>query len=116
MPQRSTYAPLDVACPLCRARPGARCVSVVIASRPYLRRPHADRVTAARMAEERRQHPRPPSYVSDAWTCPACGRSYWPPAEWEPEVWLAAKRAAQLEHGARHQQERADAASHGRPL
>lgn len=99
---RSTYTPLDVACPLCRARPGVKCTSVVITSRPTLRRPHGDRVTAARTAEERRAHPRVPAGVTEAWTCPTCGRSYWPPVEWERELWPAVRRAAQELHGRRH--------------
>lgn len=103
---RNAYTPLDVGCPLCRATPGTRCTSVVITSRPTLRRPHAQRVTAARMAEDRRAMPRVPAGVSDAWTCPDCGRSYWAPREWEPELWPAVRTAAQQLHGRRHHLER----------
>lgn len=107
---RNAYTPLDVRCPLCRAVPGDRCRSVVLTGRPLLRRPHADRVTAARNAEERRRAPRAPAGVSDAWTCPDCGRSYWPPREWEPELWPVVRREAQKLHSWTHGAERREAA------
>jgi hypothetical protein len=106
---RNAYVPLDVACPACRAIPGRRCVSLVLPDQRQLRRPHADRVTAARDATTGRAHPPVPAHVSDAWTCPTCDRSYWPPAEWESELWPAVRQAAQELHGRRHQQERAAA-------
>lgn len=108
------YQPLDVSCPPrpegCGQPPGERCRSLVITGRPYLRRPHAGRVTRARVAEARRKQPRIPYGITDAWTCPdpECGRSYWPPAEWEPELWRAARQAAQLLHAFRHEAERKD--------
>jgi hypothetical protein len=106
------YQPLHVACPPppdgCGQPPGERCRSLVIGGRPYLRRPHAARVTRARLAEAHRDTPRLPAGVSDAWTCPECARSYWPPAEWEPELWPPVRRVAQSLHAARHAAERAD--------
>jgi hypothetical protein len=106
---RNAYTPLDVRCPPppegCGAAPQQLCRSVVIRGRPQLRRPHAGRVTAARSAEARRQHPRVPAGVTDAWTCPSCGRSYWPPHEWEPELWPDLRTVLQLAHGRRHRSE-----------
>lgn len=99
------YRPLDVACPRCRAQPGIRCRSVVITSRPQLRRPHAERVLAARLAAEARSRTRTTAGTTDAWTCPRCGRSYWPPAEWEEELWPVVRTQAQLIHGRRHAEE-----------
>jgi hypothetical protein len=96
------YRPLDVACPRCRAHPGLRCRSVVITSQPLLRRPHAERVLAARTAAEARSRDRAGTATTDAWTCPDCGRSYWPPKEWEPELWPAVRTQAQLIHNRRH--------------
>lgn len=107
----SPYTPLDVTCPECGAAPGTRCRSQVITGRPVLRRPHAARVTAARTAETSRAAPRAPAWASDAWTCPDCGRSYWPPREWEPELWPAVRRAAQELHHVRHAPE-SDTAGH----
>lgn len=100
----SEYRPLDVHCATCKAQPGVRCRSVVIADRPYLRRPHAPRVTAARVASQRRAASQGSTVVSEAWTCPAdgCGRSYWPAKEWEPELWPAVRRAAQELHRELH--------------
>lgn len=112
---RNAYTPLDVHCPLCHALPGRRCASVVISSRPALRRPHADRVTAARQATDRASAPRAPAHVTDAWTCPTCSRSYWAPNEWEPELWPVVRTAAQRMHGARHTREMADATQHPDP-
>lgn len=57
---------------------------------------------ARRKAGPRRATPRLPATVTDAWTCPDCGRSYWPPAEWEHELWPVLRRAAQTLHGRRH--------------
>lgn len=112
MAGRATYTPLDVRCPLCHAVPGDRCRSVVIGGRPYLRRPHADRVTAARNAEERRAAPRAPGWATDAWTCPDCSRSYWPPREWEAPLWPLLRSVIQGVHADRHRQEQR-AAGHG---
>jgi hypothetical protein len=109
--RRPPFVPLDVTCPRaaggCGAAPGVRCQSMVLSGRPYLQRPHAGRVTAARLAEARRSRPRLPAGVSDAWTCPhpRCGRTYWPPAEWEPELWPVVRTQAQLLHSARHRLE-----------
>jgi hypothetical protein len=75
---------------------------MVIAGRPYLRHMHAARVTRARVAEARRGASRIPYGVTEAWTCPDCSRSYWPPAEWEPELWPPARTAAQLLHARLH--------------
>lgn len=102
-------APIDVGCPLCGVLPGDRCHSMVITGRPMLRRPHAERVLAARRTEERRQRPTVPAGVTDAWTCPTCVHSYWPPKEWESEVWPAIRRELQALHAVRH---RAETASH----
>jgi hypothetical protein len=99
------FSPLDVTCTLCNSPPGTRCRSVVIDSRPMLRRPHAPRVTAAREASRARSQPRAPAGVSDAWTCPTCSRSYWPPAEWEHELWPPVRRVAQQLHATRHARE-----------
>lgn len=98
----AAYQPLDMACPRCRAHPGIRCRSVVITSQPLLRRPHAERVLAAREAAEKRDRTRTTSGTTDAWTCPDCGRSYWPPREWEEELWPVVRTQAQLLHGRRH--------------
>lgn len=108
--KRGPYVPLDLRCPLCSAPAGERCRSMVISGRPILRRPHAERVTAARVADAGRQHPRIPAGVSDAWTCSSCNRSYWPPREWEPELWPRVRELLQVMHGARHRAE--NAASH----
>lgn len=105
---RTEYAPVDMRCPACHAHPGERCHSVVITGRPLLRRPHAERVTAATQATRHRQAPKVPATVTDAWTCPACHRSYWPPREWEPEVWPVLLRLLQQMHGSRHRAEAAD--------
>jgi hypothetical protein len=108
------YRPLDVRCPDppdgCGQPPGERCRSLVITGRPYLRRPHAGRVTRARLAEARRTAPRVPAGITDAWTCPdpSCARSYWPPREWEPELWPQVRRLAQELHARRHDAERVD--------
>lgn len=47
------------------------------------------------------------------WTCPDCGRSYWSPREWEPELWRAVCDLARAIHERRHLQERIDAADAG---
>jgi hypothetical protein len=112
MAGRAVYVPLDVRCPDppsgCGAVPGQQCRSLVITGRPFLRRPHAARVTVARSAEERRSQPRAPAGVSDAWTCPepTCRRSYWAPREWEAELWPPIREQVQRMHGARHERER----------
>lgn len=104
---RNAYTPMDVACPPrpdgCGEPAGERCRSTVITGRPVLRRPHAARVTAARLADARRSRPRLPGWASEAWTCPDCGRSYWPPREWEPELWPAVRRLMQELHRRLHQ-------------
>lgn len=102
MAGRQTYTPLDVACPICRALPERHCHSMVLPGRPLLRRPHAERVLAARTAQQHRELPRVPAGVTDAWTCSSCGRSYWPPREWEPELWPLLRRVLQDVHGQRH--------------
>lgn len=55
-----------------------------------------------------------PTFV-EPWTCPECGRSYWSPREWEPELWRAVAELARRIHERRHTQERIDAADAGRP-
>lgn len=102
MTVQAAYRPLDVACPRCRALPGVRCRSVVITSQPLLRRPHSERVLSARESAAARNRVRHPGGVSDAWTCPDCGRSYWAPKEWEEELWPAVRTQAQLLHARRH--------------
>jgi hypothetical protein len=61
---------------------------------------------------------RPTAATSDAWTCPypGCGRSYWSPREWEPELWAAVREHARRIHGRRHAQERIEARDAGRPV
>ena len=46
----------------------------------------------------------------EPWTCPVCGKSYWSPKEWEPELWRAVADLARRIHERRHLQERIDAA------
>jgi hypothetical protein len=64
---------------------------------------------------------RPTAAVSHAWTCPEerCGRTYWPPKEWEPELWPPILDNIRSWHSLRHAQDRitdADAGgAHGRP-
>jgi len=97
------YKPQDVGCSRCLAAPGDPCRSVVTKTRgAVMPGHHGVRLTAARAAWQRRNTDRVPAVVSDAWTCPQCGRSYWPPREWEPELWPAVRRAAQDLHAARH--------------
>lgn len=98
------YRPEDVRCPTCGATPGVRCWSRVVPEQ--IRRPHAERVTAARNASENRAATRAPSWASEAWTCPACSRSYWPPREWEPTLWPLLRPVIQGVHADRHRQER----------
>jgi len=102
MAGRAPYVPLDVRCPTCLAVPGNRCRSTVITGRPLLQHPHGDRVTAARTAENNRAAPRPPVNVTDAWTCPDCGRSYWPAREWEPALWPLLRTVVQRFHADLH--------------
>jgi hypothetical protein len=59
--------------------------------------------------------PTPSNAISEAWTCPDCSRSYWAPAEWEPELWAAVRDHAQRIHGRRHLQDRITAADAGGP-
>lgn len=97
------YQPRDVQCHVCLAGPGQPCRSKAPRTQGrVMTAHHSARLTAARAAWQARNADRTPATVSDAWTCPACGRSYWPPREWESELWLAARRAAQDVHAARH--------------
>jgi hypothetical protein len=58
------YEPLDMRCPYpgCWAAPGSRCIWRRPNGKPTIRRPHAERVTAARAASQRRHRKatRPP--------------------------------------------------------
>jgi hypothetical protein len=107
---RTAYTVLDVACPRCNAPPGLRCRAVGQPQR-RLATAHALRTVAARHATEAITGIRRTASTSDAWTCSPCGKTYWPPAGWEPRVWEAARDAAQLVHGRRHREEQAAADS-----
>jgi hypothetical protein len=64
---------------------------------------------AVRAVEE--HHPdaarqRPTAAVTEAWTCPDCRRTYWPPKEWERELWPPLAEHIRTLHSLRHQQDR----------
>ena len=86
----------------CRCAPGALCPlhRAIRATEKF----HPDAVP-----------PRLGPALVEPWTCPACGRSYWSPREWEPELWRAVAEIAQQIHERRHTQERIDAADSGQP-
>jgi uncharacterized protein with PIN domain len=67
--------------------------------------------TRGRVADREHRLPyRMPAHTSQAWTCPECNASYWPPKEWEPILWRIVLEAARSMHAQRHAQERIDRA------
>jgi uncharacterized protein with PIN domain len=67
--------------------------------------------TGGRVADREHRLPyRMPAHTSQAWTCPECNASYWPPKEWEPILWRVVLEAARSMHAQRHAQERIDRA------
>lgn len=108
---RGPFSPLDVRCRACAVSPGERCLT---ADRARRRSPHPQRTADARSLTGADPARAVPGHVTDAWTCPCCGDTYWPPAQWEPEVWRGALEAARSMHGRRHDQQRIDARDAGR--
>jgi hypothetical protein len=75
-------------------------------------------ITHATVRAVEEHHPdaareRPTAAVSDAWTCPDCRRTYWPPREWERELWPPILEHVRVLHGIRHQQQRIEAKDAG---